>query len=124
MAINNQTREIEINSCYVIEAYTGKKVRSWMHCHGKFTTEILFEDGTVGELGGHDTIENITFIKNHNFCISCGENHSAGYYDYAGRCFNTLQKMWGSARKVFWHRYIKNGHKIPYECTNVRKNKK
>lgn len=41
-------------------------------------------------------------------CVSCGESHIETKFDFAERCENKLKKIWENARKVYWHRYLKN----------------
>ena len=108
-----RNREIISDGIDRIEAFVGKRVISWHHCENIMAIHILFEGGLVGEISSGESIESIRFVEDKSFCLSCGEKHPAGYYDFADRCYNTIKKIWEGVRKCFWHRYLKNGHKLP-----------
>ena len=108
-------REIIHNSpIEFIEHKTGKKVKSWKRLENELRTIIIFTDNTCCYLNPFDSIDEIEFQPMpKSFCACCGEETHYGYFDWAGRCEIYLKRLWEKARKVFWYRYIKNGHKNP-----------
>jgi hypothetical protein len=114
MALIN--KEIRYNSpVEFIEHKTGKRVKSWKRLLDRMSVMIIFDDNTCVRLDEGGLIDNEIVFEPlpKSYCACCGEEAHIGYFDWAGRCDVFLKRIWGNARKLFWHRYIKNDHKLP-----------
>lgn len=104
---NNEQRYYE-----AIEHFIGKPVRFIKQDFERDGVYIVLENSEIYWLSRGDTIDNMQLVPKkdvaHNrICISCGEQHGYGYKDKFGRCTTTVNKFWGKARKLYWHRYLK-----------------
>ena len=104
MAIN-LNREISYeNSIEYIEHITQRKVLSIKQDNASFRKLVVFTDGTCLYIEQGVNIEPLP----KSICASCGEDSHCGCLDFAGRCEVKLKKIWESAKKCYWHRYLKN----------------
>lgn len=113
MAITRNRQIIYESLPAIIEHKTGKRVRSWKSDQSSMSIFILFEDGSMGVIeNGYDEVLDIQpYEVPKSFCASCGEEWHVSKFDWNGRCETRLRNFWKKARKVYWHRYIKNNSK-------------
>jgi hypothetical protein len=109
MALGSNREPFYEDPVAYLEHMTGKKVKSIQRDPGRFGRWVLYTDGTaqyVEEGGMFKVGEFVDPPK--SICVSCGEESHFGSWDFAGRCATTMKNLWKKARKVYWHRYLKN----------------
>jgi hypothetical protein len=103
----------EKEKIFALEHHFNKKLRAYERSNNIFGWIFLFEDGTEGELGEGEEISAMRWRQTpRSFCASCGEKLHVGNIDWLGRCEYSVARFWNKARKVFWHRYLKERLKV------------
>lgn len=94
-----------------IEHITGKTVLSWRDDFATVNLIVLFTDKTYCKIHPYESfdVKNLKFERiPESYCASCGKDAHVSFFNWKGWCEVTNKQFWKKARKVYWHRYIKN----------------
>jgi hypothetical protein len=94
-----------------IEHVTGKRIKAYRERPDMYRTQVIFTDNSYIEIDPGMGIEWDKLEYKEippSLCVSCGEIAHASIWNWKGQCEVTVKNFWEKARKLYWHRYLKN----------------